>query len=498
MKKVAILLIVSLLFSTAPIFAMEYQEDAKILINGEELLCSNPLSIENGHTLAPLRELAEALCFTVSWEEPRITILSQEKEVQFTIGQTSVLVDGKEQICPRAPELVDGITYVPIRFLCEALGQTVEFKWADGYPAIYINGGTSSFAFSLLNQMPKDKNYMVSPLSIRLALAMAANGAGGETKEELLSGLLIENMEDYNEQALSLINRLNSCEDAQFKIANSIWLNTEYYSVPVTFQEEFQKTVSAFYQATADTVNQENAVPVINQWIEEQTNGRIKDVLQDPNFLAALVNTIYFKGAWLHPFSEALTSKKLFTGRDGSSLELDFLNDIDYYSYYEDDSLQMVSIPYAERNLSMCLVLPKKEITNFSIQYAMEHLKPTRVALSFPKFQTEYETELKNILQDMGIERPFSEVNAQFAETMFQGIPNGDTAFMSSVIHKTFIAVDEKGTEAAAATAISVGAGAPNMQADPVTFCADRPFSYFIRDAQSGEILFMGEYAYLQ
>lgn len=341
--------------------------------------------------------------------------------------------------------------------------------------------------------MPDDQNYMVSPFSIKMALAMAANGASGETKEEMLNVLRINDLNDYNAFAKEILKRLNEKDTIEFKAANSIWLNTDYYPENnVTFKDSFRDTIVDYYEGVSVTVNNDNAVSSINNWISRQTDGLIENVISDPEFLAALVNTIYFKGAWAVPFNENLTAAATFTDRNGKQSEIDFMHDTDYYQYYENDEMQLLSLPYEDRNIEMLIVLPKGEDMPVLTNGIFDSMQFVRVDLSLPKFETEYFTDLSDTLKKMGMPRAF-ENNAQFAEEMFVNSP--DPIKIDSVLHKTKIEVDEKGTIAAAATVISMGAGSP-MPTEPIDFHADRPFLYLIRDSVSGEILFMGEYAY--
>ena len=450
-------------------------------------------NIRDGHTLVPLRALAEKMGYDVVWNEPQILLTKDAVAVTFTAGDTEVLVNGDRKECPRAPEIVDGVTLIPVRFFCETVGYSVDFMFADDIPCINIYLPEKDFSADLLPYMPNDVNYMVSPFSIKMALAMAANGASGQTKEEMLNVLGIDDLNAYNVFAKEILQRLNENDKVDYIAANSIWFNTDYYpNQDVAFQDSFRSLIVDFYEGICENVTNENAVSSINNWISEQTNGLIENVISDPDFLAALVNTIYFKGAWAVPFSESLTAPGTFTDRSGKQSEVDFMHDVDYYQYYENDDMQLLAIPYEDRNFEMMIALPKGDATPSFTDGIFDSMKIVRVDLALPKFETEYSADLSDILKNMGMPRAFAD-NAQFAEEMFVNSP--DPIKIDNVLHKTKIKVDEKGTIAAAATVISMGAGSP-MPTEPVDFHADRPVLYLIRDSVSGEILFLGEYAF--
>lgn len=352
---------------------------------------------------------------------------------------------------------------------------------------------TRGFEWKLNTLMPRDKNYMFSPLSIKFALAMAANGAEGETQEEILSALGIDDLDAFNAQVQGLIAAYGANEDVQLSIANSIWLNRDYAGAQsARFNSGFLKLMADYYAAEADTVTNADGVERINGWIEQKTNGKIKDVLQDSNFLAALVNAVYFKGAWHEQFSEGMTAPDTFTSSDGSEKEVDFMHQTGYFDYYENNMVQMVRLPYENTDIAMYIALPS--VREVDLDRYIEKMESKRVALSIPKFKVEFDTELNGMLSQLGIKAAFSPRSARFTK-MIDDYP--DNIFLDKVIHKTYIDVDENGTEAAAVTAgMAGGSSAPSE--DPIAFTADRPFTYFIYDEANGEVLFLGEYAYAQ
>lgn len=348
---------------------------------------------------------------------------------------------------------------------------------------------SGSFAWNLNELMPSDKNYMFSPLSIKMALAMAAVGADGDTRDEILKALQIEDLNKFNEASAQFITEYSENEKVRLNIANSLWLNTDYYK-GVDFESAFKDTVLKYYQADSEKVNNANAVETVNNWVKNKTNGKITKLISDSDFLAYIVNAIYFKGEWARQFSQDATQKAEFTDRNGKSTEIDFMNMTGSFGYYADDSVQMLRLPYKDGKTSMYVAIPAGRAAD--LDKNIEKMESKRVKLSLPKFKTEFDMKLIEPLSQLGIHTAFDKDTADF-KNMFTDTP--DNIFITDVIHKTFINVDENGTEAAAVTGISFGTTSMPVE-PPVEFIADSPFTYFIRDDASGEILFIGEYAY--
>lgn len=349
-------------------------------------------------------------------------------------------------------------------------------------------GQSESFAWNLNEYMPTDKNYMFSPLSVKMAFAMAANGADGETRAEILKIFGIKDLAEFNEFSAQLIKEYSENEKVKLNIANSLWLNTDYYP-NVDFEESFKDIIKNYYQGDSEKVNDENAVERVNSWVKNKTNDKITELISDSDFLAYIVNAIYFKGEWAKQFIEGATEKAEFTDRNGKKTEIDFMNMTDYFDYYEDDCVKMVKLPYKDRKTSMYVAIPAEKAVD--LDKNIEKMESKRVKLSLPKFKTEFGIKLVDILMQMGIQTAFLPGRADFS-SMFT---ESDNVFITDVVHKTFINVDENGTEAAAVTGIEMEKTSIPTD-DPVVFSADKPFTYFIRDDVNGEILFMGEYAF--
>lgn len=364
-----------------------------------------------------------------------------------------------------------------------------------------VSGESMTFKdeFNILKFMPDDKNYMVSPFSLKMAMSLAANGADGTTKDEILTAFGIDNLDSYNTAAKELIERYEGTSSVKLNVANSIWLNKDVAGKDIKFTDEYKKLVSEYYKGTASEEDAKNIAMKINSWVEKKTNNKIKNLLPegDAKFLSVLVNTIYFKGEWAEQFEEYATKEGDFTDRNGKVEKTDFMHKTERYRFYEDENMKMVRVPYKGGKTAMYLVLPTNG-DKMDIATALDNMNSYEVRLSFPKFKTEYSLSFKEILKHIGIEKAFEKWEAEFDEVMFEGVKEEENVYVDDVLQKTFIEVDENGTEAAAATAVimnkatSIG---PSME-EIKEFKADRPFIYFIRDDVTHEVLFIGEYAF--
>ncbi len=371
------------------------------------------------------------------------------------------------------------------------------------------------FADKLNSQMPKDKNYMFSPTSIKMALMLALNGADGETKTEIAEALgyevnIDEGITAYNEFAKELIFRYLQTENLRLNIANSIWINES--KTKQDFSSEFKAQAAEHYNAEVKSVNDGNAVKEINSWVSDKTNGKISKIIDNNDFWATIINAIYFKGAWQNEFNERATEPDEFKNADGTKSKIDFMNRTGWMnSSVAMPDVQVLELPYKNRfevlsedgeylgsenfndlDVSMYLMMTDRSINpeeTLSELLRTESFGSEFIKLSMPKFKIEYDTSLNNMLKTMGIKAAFIDGQSDFKK-MF----NGGNMFISDTIHKTYIAVDEKGTEAAAITGIGMAGSA--RPPEPIELKFNKPFYFLIRDNTSGETLFMGRYAY--
>ena len=392
---------------------------------------------------------------------------------------------------------------------------------------VFVDGKTITFAtpkeakddamrinFRVLNQLRQtpdlqDKNLMFSPFSLQMAFMMLANGAEGETRQEILKTFGVNDLQKYDDTAQAALQALNVNQDMTFNIANSIWINRDYYpGANVDFTTQFKSDMQNYFSANAAGVNNATGAKTINDWISGKTNNKINSVLTDqdmPSILLCLVNTIYFKADWQAQFKNG-TTKAPFTEQNGQVKQTDFMHQTDYFNYYEDTTMQMLEMSYQGADISLYVLLPKEVsaglagIDSSMVEKAIANKSQLYVDVIMPKFKTETAMNLKGTMQALGITRAFSKSCPDLTNKLVTGLPNGDRVYITRVIQKSFIQVDGKGTEAAAATVITAAAtGRPAQPLQPQAFFnANRPFMYLIRNNTSGDIYFMGQYSFVQ
>ncbi|MGB3403698.1 MAG: serpin family protein [Microcoleaceae cyanobacterium] len=358
----------------------------------------------------------------------------------------------------------------------------------------------TQFGFKLFNQLTQtseNQNIFISPSSIILALSMLYNGADGTTQQEIQNTLEYQGMslEDVNQSNQLLQQQLNQDTAAiQLAIANSLWLREGFL-----IEDEFLQNNQTFYQAEVAKLdfNSPEAVQKINQWVEEKTQGKIDQMIDQvsPSDMMFLMNAIYFKGNWTEKFQESQTQNKAFNLMDGTEKQHPLMSRQDRFSYLETQQFKGISLPYGEeKRFSLYVFLPKPEISinDFLQELNIENWNQWMQQFSFkkgkielPRFQLEYNIELNQILQKMGMTSIFSPNQANFSK-----LSQSEDLFVSIVKHKTFLDVNEEGTEAAASTAI--GIRTTSIEPTPFEMIVNRPFFCAIRDNQTGTILFMG------
>jgi len=360
-----------------------------------------------------------------------------------------------------------------------------------------------SLTDKIMAQMPDDKNYMFSPLSIKMAFALAASGADGETKAQILSALSIDDLEAFEKEAKTLLESYEKSDILTINVENAVWLNSS--TTDQKFSEEYLAKIGEFYDADAKTSTSDTIVSEINDWVKEKTNNKITEIINSSDFTSMLLNAVYFKAAWEDEFSKGATAKDIFTDKNGTQKSIDFMNKTDYFSYFKDGEKDIICLPYktasyneetnsferSDFNASMYLI--KGEYSEKELEALIENnsFNSTYVALSMPKFEHEFETSLLPVMNVLGVKDAFDSKKADFSKMFDKG-----NTFMSGAIHKTYIKVDEEGTEAAAVTALAMGATAFLEKPEPIEVKFDSPFTFIIRDDTNGETLFIGEFAF--
>lgn len=342
----------------------------------------------------------------------------------------------------------------------------------------------------------KDDNFMVSPLSLSMALAMTWNGADGETKQAMQKVLRLDGYsdEEVNEYYKKLREALLKTDPStKLAIANSIWTNKN-----VVIDSDFIKVNQDYFNSVVKSVDfaDSKTVNELNQWAAENTNNLIDHVIDetDPMALMYLMNAIYFKGVWTSEFDAKNTTKKPFFYMNGKSKNVDMMHQKTDFNYTENQLLQMVELPYGNQAFSMLVLLPKEGKMLADIISDLQKgdswtalasgLRKSDVDLYLPKFKTEYSKRLNDALINMGMGIAFDPSRADFSRM------SDHDAFISFVDQFTYISTDEVGTEAAAVTV--VGELTSYQPPRTVTFNANRPFIYIIQENSTGSILFMG------
>ena len=371
----------------------------------------------------------------------------------------------------------------------------VEFG-KDNYQNITLSG--NALGMSVLHEIEPDSkgNAFISPTSLYMALAMAYNGADGKTKEEIAEVLHTEmDAEGMNRANASLLAMLDKdSEDITLNVANSMWLNGRFH-----LQEGFAASSQGYFNAELDVIDVagEETVDKINGWVEDATEGKIKDMVApplNPDLVIMLLNAIYFNADWKFEFDEKQTAAAPFYSENGKTVEKQFMQMETVLDYMETDEFQAVALPYGEGDMSMNVFLPAEGTTlkDFTESLTSEKWESWKtefseqpVSIQMPKFQLSYEVELNDVLKNLGMATAFQK-GANFSKI----IEEDDPLWISLVKQKTFIEVDEKGTEAAAATEVDIITESAGPVA--VSMVVDRPYYIAISDEQTGAILFMG------
>ncbi len=366
--------------------------------------------------------------------------------------------------------------------------------------------GNSAFAFELYQALKgKEDNLFYSPYSISLALAMTYAGASGETAEQMADTLqfILEQERlhpTFNWLDAELAKRGEGAEGKdgegfRLNIVNAIWGQKDY-----EFLSDFLDVLAENYGAglrILDFITEtEKSRLTINDWVSDQTEGRIEDLIPqgaiDALTRLVLTNAIYFNAAWECPFDEDMTADGPFYLLDGGQAIVPMMKQTEAFSYTEGEGYQAVELRYDGGELSMVVFLPeagKFEAFEEGLQAQqvcdiISDLQPTQVTLTMPRFEFDSEFSLKDTLAEMGMPIAFS------GGADFSGMTGNPELLISDVVHKAFVAVDEAGTEAAAATAVIMRLTA--VPEPPVKVTIDCPFIFLIRDIETGAILFVG------
>jgi serine protease inhibitor len=363
----------------------------------------------------------------------------------------------------------------------------------------------SRFGFKMFAELAKSdagKNIFISAPGVAIALAMTYNGADSATRDSIATALELQgmNLDEVNQANLALKRMLENPDSAvALTIANSLWARQG-----LPFNQDFMKRNQDFYAAQVTNLDFDDpaAATTINRWVNDNTKGKIQQIVDspiDPSSILFLINAIYFKGAWTVEFDKTKTVDGRFTPSSGSGTMIPMMHSTGEYPYLQADHFQAVSLPYGKGRVSMYIFLPDEQSSLPEFQNSlnalnwnqwMSQFERTEGDIGLPRFKIEYDVNLNETLKTLGMRIAFDPARANFGK-MFP-ITAAQNVYISKVKHKTFVDVNEKGTEAAAVTSVEMGITSVREPARHFHLVVDRPFFFAIRDNQTGTILFMG------
>jgi serpin B len=351
-----------------------------------------------------------------------------------------------------------------------------------------------SFQLSLFNEINKRKkgqNLIISPLSIFQILSLTANGAKDKTQLEMVQTLQNEDIEDLNSinyEILEIFKNFTTVEIAN-AVMSKFLPTQQFLDISEKYCAPYQELISA---------------QQVNNWCDEKTHGKISKIIDelDSAIQMILINAVYFKGTWKNTFNEKFTEKKDFYNKGIEIKQIDTMSQLSSFLYYEDNKLQAIELPYMKDDMSALIILPRENIDinkyiaslnseENSLNDLIQKLKYSKVKLELPKFELEFFSSLKETLSDMGIETAFTD----FAN--FTGLREEGNLKIDDVLHKTYLKVNENGTEAAAVTAVTVRTtSAKPVHENIYLMKINKPFLFFLRSKKlplDNDLLFMSK-----
>lgn len=359
----------------------------------------------------------------------------------------------------------------------------------------------NTFGFNLLQNIAEneDDNIFLSPSSILVALSMLYNGADGMTQDEIaetlqLDGIDVATLNEANSALLSILDR--ETEDITLKLANSLWINDDF-----EFQEQFAKHMDEYYDATIEAIDiyDPNSPKLINDWVSDATNKKIDEIVESiPSSLVAyIINAIYLDAGWTIPFDETLTEDKPFYLANGDVVNVPLMMLRDNFNYLENDDFQAIQLTYGDDSeMNMTVILPTEDSSADEFVQSMSkddwnkwqtQFNEQEGTILLPKFTLEYDITLNDTLIALGMPSAFNE-----QADLTKLVKDSNDLYVSEVKHKSFIDVNEEGTEAAAATSIAIMEMSATDQDEPFYMEVNRPFIISITDNETEANLFIG------
>jgi len=380
---------------------------------------------------------------------------------------------------------------------CSARAEQKDDSEATPEKVSAVVNANNEFAFDLYSKYkPREGNIFFSPYSISTALAMTYEGARGQTAEEMKNVFHFPDEGVRRPGFARLYNEINKKDKKyQLSTANALWAQQDY-----KFLDQYFSTIERYYDGDVTNLDfkgeTEKSRITINNWVEDQTNNKIKNLIPqgaiDGYTRLVLTNAIYFKGDWVLKFDKKKTEEADFKVSPDKTVKVQMMSligDKAKFNYAETEELQILEMPYEGDELSMLVILPRKnlesiDINNEKLNELKGMLHETNVGVYMPKFKFETKYFMKEDLKEMGMPTAFNQNTADFS-----GMTGNRDLFISKVIHQAFVEVNEEGTEAAAATAVVMAKSAA-FKSD--IFRADHPFIFIIQQKATGNILFMG------
>jgi serine protease inhibitor len=367
-----------------------------------------------------------------------------------------------------------------------------------------VINSVNDFAFDIFKRVNEsetgNENLFISPLSISTALSMTANGAEGETNEGIRKALHLEDIaeSEINSAYKTLVPFLTELDPkVNLKLANSNW-----YKQELTIHDAFRQTLLEYYDAEINPADFNNPATKdkINDWIEDKTNGKIRDMLDQipADAVMYLINAIYLKADWQYKFDKSKTEKQPFYLANGNTVQTDMMFSKGVkIRHFANSSLQLIELPYGNGQFVFSVIMPANAseldaiIASLDMAQYQDYVAASdtlSLQVRMPKFKITYKTLLNEVLSEMGMALSFSD-DADFSRLFDESL----SLQISRVIHQSFIEVDEEGSEAAAATLVEVELTSINQIPKPMEITLDRPFAFFIREKHSNTILFAGK-----
>lgn len=366
---------------------------------------------------------------------------------------------------------------------------------------IEADAGFSVDLFKAIHAADTSSNIFISPLSVSMALGMTMNGAIGNTLFEMQNTLGFADMtqEEINKGYRSLKRQLEGADDnVEFTVANSVWSKQDY-----SVKEEFTNTVEEYFDAETASLdfNDPATLDRINQWVSDKTNERITKIIEkiDPLDVMFLINAVYFNGSWAYEFDPEETEPFNFYLNQDDIVEVEMMNQKNYAGYFVSKDITLLELPYGEDAFSMLFIKPSEEggtidelietqLSRTTLSNWQSNITRDTANYFIPKLELEYKRKMIPDLQALGMKQVFIEGAAEL-DNLFNGTNN---IYVSDVMHKTFLKMDEEGTEAAGVTAVTItleSAGPP----EPPTIIFNQPYLLILKEKATGAILFMGK-----